>query len=138
MSARLFATAVTMLNTKTSAGAFDGFTPLRRMMGLLLMASLLGACMPRQLLVNSAADALTAQGQAAEEDIVLAREASAFYLKLSESLLKQSPGHLALAESVASGFTQYAYAFVAFEAERLVSTDAKAAFDFMLVIDRYA
>jgi predicted anti-sigma-YlaC factor YlaD len=97
------------------------------LMGLLLMASLLSACMPRQLLVNSAADALTAQGQAEEEDIGLAREASAFYLKVSESLLRQSPGHLPLAESVASGFTQYAYAFVAFEAERLAYTDTKAA-----------
>lgn len=96
-------------------------------MGVLLMASLLSACMPRQLLVNSAADALTAQGQAQEEDIGLAREASAFYLKVSESLLRQTPGHLPLAESVASGFTQYAYAFVAFEAERLAYTDAKAA-----------
>jgi predicted anti-sigma-YlaC factor YlaD len=46
---------------------------------------------------------------------------------VSESLLRQTPGHLPLAESVASGFTQYAYAFVAFEAERLSNTDAKAA-----------
>ncbi len=82
--------------------------------------------MPRQLLVNSAADALTAQGQTAEKDMGLTCEAHAFYLKLSESLLRQSPGHLPLAESVASGFTQYAYAFVGFDAERLVSTDAKA------------
>lgn len=92
-----------------------------------MVASLLSACMPRQLLVNSAADALTAQGQAEEEDIGLAREASAFYLKVSESLLLQTPGHLPLAETVASGFTQYAYAFVAFEAERLANTDVKAA-----------
>ena len=116
-----------MLFTRTSVGSPDRFTAPWRLMGMLLMASLLCACMPRQLLVNSAADALTAQGQATEEDMGLAREASAFYLKLSESLLRQSPGHLPLAESVASGFTQYAYAFVAFEAERLVSTDAKAA-----------
>jgi predicted anti-sigma-YlaC factor YlaD len=94
---------------------------------VLAMASLLSACMPRQLLVNGAADALTAQGQADEEDIGLAREASAFYLKVSESLLREAPGHLALAESVASGFTQYAYAFVASDAERLVAKDAKAA-----------
>ena len=96
---------------------------------LLLLALVFGlsACVPRQLLVNGAADALTAQGQAEEEDIGLAREASAFYLKLSESLLRQSPGHLALAESVASGFTQYAYAFVASDAERMMNTDAKAA-----------
>ena len=94
---------------------------------VLVLAFGLSACVPRQLLVNGAADALSAQGQAEEEDIGLAREASAFYLKLSESLLRQSPGHLALAESVASGFTQYAYAFVASDAERLVNTDAKAA-----------
>jgi hypothetical protein len=127
MPVRLFTNAVAMLSTRTSAGSPGIRSELWRLMGMLLMASLLGACMPRQLLVNSAADALTAQGQAAEEDLGLAREASAFYLKLSESLLRQSPGHLPLAESVASGFTQYAYAFVGFEAERLVSTDAKAA-----------
>lgn len=100
---------------------------LGRLFTVAMVASLLSACMPRQLLVNSAADALTAQGQAEEEDIGLAREASAFYLKVSESLLRQTPGHLPLAETVASGFTQYAYAFVAFEAERLANTDVKAA-----------
>lgn len=93
----------------------------------LLLACGLSACMPRQLLLNSAADAWTAQGQAEEEDMGLAREASAFYIKVSESLLRQTPGHLPLAETVASGLTQYAYAFVAFEAERLAATDSQAA-----------
>lgn len=67
------------------------FKPLAvrwHLLGVLVMASLLSACMPRQLLVNSAADALTAQGQVDEEDLGLAREASAFYLKVSESLLR--------------------------------------------------
>ncbi len=85
------------------------------------------ACSPRLLIVQSAADELAGQGQAPEEDLVLAREASAFYLKLSESVLRQAPGHLKLAESVAAGFTQYAYAFVSFEAERIEATDAQAA-----------
>jgi predicted anti-sigma-YlaC factor YlaD len=106
---------------------FKNVSRLSRWLALLALALGLSACVPRQLLVNGAADALTAQGQAEEEDIGLAREASAFYLKLSESLLRQSPGHLALAESVASGFTQYAYAFVASDAERRMNTDAKAA-----------
>ena len=53
-----------------------------------------------------------------EDDLQLAREASAFYLKFSESVLKETPGHLKLAESVSAGFTQYAYAFVAFDAEK--------------------
>ena len=94
---------------------------------MLVLALALSACVPRQLLVNGAADALTAQGQVEEEDIGLVREASAFYLKMSESLLRQTPGHLGLAESVAAGFTQYAYAFVAADAERKMNTDAKAA-----------
>jgi hypothetical protein len=88
---------------------------------------LISACSPRMLLVSRVADELAGQGQAAEDDLGLAREASAFYLKLSESVLRQSPDHLALAASVAGGFTQYAYAFVAFEADKVEATDAKAA-----------
>lgn len=100
---------------------------MARLLGLLLLASLLSACSPRLLLVRGVADELAGQGQAEEEDLGLAREAGAFYLKLSESLLRQTPDHLALAESVAGGFTQYSYAFVAFEAERLDGRDARAA-----------
>jgi hypothetical protein len=87
----------------------------------------LGACSPRQMIVQSLADELATQGQAAEDDLVLAREASAFYLKLSESVLSQTPTNLKLAAAVAGGFTQYAFAFVAFEAERTEAKDAKAA-----------
>lgn len=97
------------------------------LLAVLALAGLLAACSPRQLLVQGVADALATQGQADEEDLALARDASPFYLKLSESLLKESPGNLKLAQSVASGFTQYAYAFVASEAERLAATDAKLA-----------
>lgn len=93
----------------------------------LLFAVLLAACSPRQMIVGSVADELAAQGQSSENDLDLAREASAFYLKLSESVLRSDPGHRALAESVAGGFTQYAYAFVAFEADRIEAKDAKAA-----------
>ena len=92
-----------------------------------LVVMALGACSPRLLIVQGAADELASQGQAEEEDLVLAREASAFYLKLSESVLRQTPGHQKLAESVAAGFTQYAFAFVSFEAERVEATDVKAA-----------
>jgi hypothetical protein len=88
---------------------------------------LLSGCSPQALLVRGVADSLAAQGQAAEDDLALAREASAFYLKLSESVLRKTPGHLPLAEAVAAGFTQYAYAFVAFDADRIEATDAQAA-----------
>lgn len=91
------------------------------------LALLLAGCSPRALIVGGMADELAAQGTAAESDLDLAREASAFYLKLSESVLRQKPGHASLAEAVAGGFTQYAYAFVAFEAEQVEVRDAKAA-----------
>ena len=73
-------------------------------------------------MVDQTAQALSGQNMSSEDDLQLAREASAFYLKFSESVLKETPGHLKLAESVSAGFTQYAYAFVAFDAEKI---DAK-------------
>ncbi len=97
--------------------------------GLAMLALLLalGGCSARQLLVQGMANELAAQGQAPEDDLVLAREASAFYLKLSEALLREVPDNLQLSQAVATGFTQYAYAFVAFDAERMDSTDSRAA-----------
>jgi len=98
----------------------------RLALGLLILG--LAACStPRQLLLRGVADSLTSQEQGGEDDLQLAREASAFYLKLSESLALELPDHLSLAQSLASGFTQYAYAFVATEAERLEARDSKAA-----------
>ncbi len=96
------------------------------MVALILMLSLTG-CSPRQMVIGSLADSLANQGQAVENDLDLVRDASPFYLKLSESVLREQPGHAALAESVAAGFTQYAYAFVAFEADRIEAEDARAA-----------
>jgi predicted anti-sigma-YlaC factor YlaD len=95
--------------------------------GVLVLALGLSGCSPRHLLVQGVADELATQGQSDEEDLGLLRDASPFYLKLSESLLKETPGHLKLAQAVSSGFTQYAYAFVGFEAEQRVATDARAA-----------
>jgi predicted anti-sigma-YlaC factor YlaD len=98
-----------------------------RLLGSAAILVLICACSPRHLIVQGVADELADQGQAAEDDLVLAREASAFYLKLSESLLRESPGNLKLAEAVAGGFTQYAFAFVSFDAERTEAKDVKAA-----------
>jgi hypothetical protein len=99
---------------------------LRIALGLLCTLAL-SACSTQKLVSGAMADALAAQGQSKEDDLQLAREASAFYLKLSESVLAQTPAHTALATAVSSGFTQYAYAFVAFEAEKLETQDVKAA-----------
>ncbi len=100
---------------------------MRRTFLCLLLLSLLSGCSTQQWALRAAANALAAQGQSPEDDLQLAREASAFYLKLSESVLREQPGHAPLALAVSSGFTQYAYAFVAFDAERLEAHDAKAA-----------
>lgn len=94
---------------------------------MVALVLLLGACSPRQLIVGSLADELAGQTLGSENDLELLRDAAPFHLKLSESILARQPGHQALAESVAAGFTQYAYAFVAFEAERIEARDAKAA-----------
>ena len=107
------------------------FTPHRplvlRSLMALFAALLLSACTPRQLVLGQLADELAAQGQSAETDLDLARDAAPFYLKLSESVLRPQPQHAGLAAAVAGGFTQYAYAFVAFEADRLDATDTRAA-----------
>ena len=50
--------------------------------GIALLLTLTG-CAPRQLIVGSVADELATQSQGAENDLELAREASAFYLKFS-------------------------------------------------------
>jgi hypothetical protein len=93
----------------------------------LILATFLAACTTPSVLVNRAADELAGHGQVEEEDLGLARDAAPFYLKLSESVLKQTPGHGPLAAAVASGLTQYAYAFVSLEADKTQGRDAKAA-----------
>ncbi len=92
----------------------------------LVLTTLLG-CSPRMLIVHEVANELARQGGGPEEDLLLARDAGAFYLKLSESVLQEASGNIALAQAVSAGFTQYAYAFVAFEADRVEARDARAA-----------
>jgi hypothetical protein len=99
----------------------------RRLIPFLTFALLLSGCAVRPFMVDQTAQALSGQNMSSEDDLQLAREASAFYLKFSESVLKETPGHLKLAESVSAGFTQYAYAFVAFDAEKIDAQSPKAA-----------
>jgi len=96
---------------------------LNRVLAMACMAMVflsLPACSVRQHLLQQAADEISQQS-VEEEDIGLAREASAFYLKVAEGLLRALPQHLPLAQSVTSGLTQYAYAFLFTEADRVES-----------------
>ncbi len=86
-------------------------------------------CAVRQFAVNRVGDALSGGGTAyaADEDPELVRDASAFSLKLMESLLAESPRHEGLLLAAASGFTQYAYAFVQLPADELETRDVAQA-----------
>lgn len=95
--------------------------------GVVLLAVVLSGCSPRHLVVNSLASELAGQSQGAENDPELARDAAPFYFKLSEAVLAETPGHALLAEGLAARMTEYTYAFVALEADRLEAQDSAAA-----------
>ncbi|MGQ0577751.1 MAG: TRAP transporter TatT component family protein [Betaproteobacteria bacterium] len=96
---------------------------------LLLMVGLLPGCSVRQMAINKAGNALASSGTAfaADDDPELIRDAAPFSLKLMESLLAESPRHRGLLYATSSGFTQYAYAFVHQDADRLEDHDLAAA-----------
>ena len=83
-------------------------------------------CAVNSFMVDQLAKNLVSEDEQ-EQDLFLARDASPFYLKLTENLLARSPSNLKLAEAVCSGFTQYAYTFIAFEADKLEGSDYKRA-----------
>jgi len=97
---------------------------------LILMLCVAGsACSVRKYAVNKLGDALV-EGTAvyaADDDPELIEAAVPFSLKLMESLLLETPEHVELLTALSSGFTQYTYAFVHLEAERLEERDLDAA-----------
>jgi len=111
----------------TCRGSGTRFAWCLRSLALFTATLVLCSCSPRLIIVQGIGNELASQAGAPEDDLQLARESAAFYLKLSESILREEPGNLRLAEAVAGGFTQYAYAFVAFEAERIEAKDTRAA-----------
>jgi predicted anti-sigma-YlaC factor YlaD len=62
-------------------------------------------------------------GLAQDDDPELVRDAAPFGLKTYEGLLEGIPEHRGLLQATASGFAQYAYAFVVLEADRIEDTD---------------
>ncbi|HKS38637.1 MAG TPA: TRAP transporter TatT component family protein [Verrucomicrobiae bacterium] len=79
--------------------------------------------------VNKLGDALSGGGAtfASDDDPELVKTAVPFSLKLMESLLAESPKHKGLLFATASGFTQYAYAFVQQDADELEDENLTAA-----------
>lgn len=86
-------------------------------------------CSVRKLAVNKLGDALAEAGSsyASDDDPELVRDALPFGLKTIESLLAESPKHRGLLLAAASGFTQYAYAFVLQDADEAEDRDLEVA-----------
>ncbi|MBI2838679.1 MAG: hypothetical protein HYX75_10205 [Acidobacteria bacterium] len=92
---------------------------------LITLALLMSGCSIKRMAINSLGNAL-AEGTsvyARDDDPELIRDAVPFALKTVEGLLEQSPRHRGLLLSAASGFTQYAYAFLQCEADYIEDQD---------------
>src|SRR5262245_47042445 len=97
---------------------------------VLLVVSLLeSGCSIRRMAVNKVGDALAGGGTtfASDDDPELIKAAVPFSLKLMESLLNENPRHEGLLFATASGFTQYAYAFIQQDADEMEDKDFAAA-----------
>ncbi len=93
------------------------------------LAAGVAGCSIQKMAVNTVGDALAGSGGtfASDDDWELVRDAIPFGLKLQESLLAFSPEHRGLLLATASGFAQYAYGFVAQEADRVDAEDVAKA-----------
>lgn len=98
---------------------------LRRQLATVLLALALPGCSIKQMAVNRVGDALAEGGStfASDDDPELVREAVPFGLKTYESLLEEVPRHKGLLYAAASGFTQYAFAFIQQDADFVEAQD---------------
>ncbi len=87
----------------------------------LLSALILSGCSATKVLAN----ALSGSGgvYATDDDPELIRDAVPFGLKTMEGVLVEQPEHEGLLLALASGFTQYAYAFVQQDADEMAEVD---------------
>lgn len=108
----------------TSAPRVSRVIRMRRT-ALALAVFALTACSVERFAIGRIGDALSESGStyARDDDPELVREAAPFSLKLIESLLEKDPEHEGLLLAAARGFTQYAYAFVQQDADRLEESE---------------
>jgi predicted anti-sigma-YlaC factor YlaD len=92
---------------------------------LLAFALLVSGCSIQSLATKKVADTLAGAGTtwSSDEDPELVGDALPFSLKLMESVLAETPDHEGLLLAAARGFTQYAYGWVAQEADELRDDD---------------
>jgi predicted anti-sigma-YlaC factor YlaD len=86
---------------------------------VLALAGSCGCATAKRIAINKLADSLAETGTTytADNDPELVGAALPFSLKLVEGLLTQTPKHRGLLTMAASGFTEYAYAYVQQEAD---------------------
>jgi predicted anti-sigma-YlaC factor YlaD len=100
----------------------------RRAFGLLataLVVTSVQACSVRKWAAGKVGDALASGGStyASDNDAELVGDALPFALKTIEGLLEATPRHEGLLFSAASGFAQYAYVYLAMEADYAEEAD---------------
>lgn len=105
--------------------------PLLRTAALaLLVGPLLAGCSVKKAALRAAADAVsggTGGSFARDDDPELVGDAIPFALKTMEALAESLQDHSGLRQALAAGFTQYAYAYVLWDAEQAEAKDAKRA-----------
>ena len=94
---------------------------LRVLLVMLLLVWIAGSgcSLVRRAALDQVADAVAGSGTtfASDDDPDLVKAAIPFSLKLLEGLLAESPDNRGLLVAAASGFTQYAFAFVQQDAD---------------------
>lgn len=104
----------------TSTNRTPGTPVNRPLLALLALGATLSTSGCKTVAVGFVADAISGGGggaMASDDDPELVRDAVPFALKSMEGLLEQDPEHEGLLLALASGFTQYGYAFVGSEAD---------------------
>lgn len=97
--------------------------------GAAVMVSVAGCSLISNKATKMVADTLSAGGTSmtSDNDPQLIREAAPFALKTYESLLESLPTYVPLLRATCSGFTSYAYGFLATDADEVRHTDRAAA-----------
>jgi predicted anti-sigma-YlaC factor YlaD len=92
---------------------------------IFVLLSSAGCATVKRIAINKLGDSLANSGTtyAADDDPILVGAALPFSLKLVEGLLAESPKHGGLLFAAASGFTEYAYAYVQQDADAMESED---------------
>jgi hypothetical protein len=97
-----------------------------QIMILSVLGIVLSSCSIRHMAIKAVANGLSGESSSifvSDDDPELVRDAIPFGLKLNEAILMEVPNHKNLLLATASGFTQYAYAFLQLEADLLDKKD---------------